>query len=100
MWCSFAPDAGYPRRPRLLIAAITLTPPGQVGSATRMMTPPPPGRPPFAARTRRTRHMTRLLRGVMSAVLLLPLVAVPSAHATADLQDTAVGKAKFTVTNT
>ena len=40
--------------------------------------------------------MTRLLRGVMSAVLLLPLVAVPSAHATADVQ----GKAKFTVTNT
>ena len=40
--------------------------------------------------------MTRLLRGVMSAVLLLPLVAVPSAHATADAQ----GKAKFTVTTT
>lgn len=40
--------------------------------------------------------MTRLLRGVMSAVLLLPLVAVPSAHATADVQ----GKAKFTVTTT
>lgn len=40
--------------------------------------------------------MTRLLRGVMSAVLLLPLVAVPSANATADVQ----GKAKFTVTTT
>jgi hypothetical protein len=40
--------------------------------------------------------MTRLLRGVMSAVLLLPLVAVSSANATADVQ----GKAKFTVTTT
>lgn len=40
--------------------------------------------------------MTRLLRGVMSAVLLLPLVAVPSANATADVQ----GKAEFAVTTT
>ncbi len=38
--------------------------------------------------------MTRLLRGVMSAVLLLPLVAVSSADATAGAQ----GKAEFTVT--
>ncbi|KOV79413.1 hypothetical protein ADL03_36930 [Nocardia sp. NRRL S-836] len=37
--------------------------------------------------------MTRLLRGVMSAALLLPLVAVPSANATA-------GPAGFTVTTT
>ncbi len=44
--------------------------------------------------------MTRLLRGVMSAVLLLPLVAAPSAHATADSQGADLGKAKFTVTNT
>lgn len=40
--------------------------------------------------------MTRLLRGVMSAVLLLPLVAVSSANATADAQ----GKARFAVTTT
>lgn len=40
--------------------------------------------------------MTRLLRGVMSAVLLFPLVAVPSANATADVR----GKAGFAVTTT
>ncbi len=40
--------------------------------------------------------MTRLLRGVMSAALLLPPVAVSPANATAEL----AGKAKFTVTTT
>ncbi|MFS8100865.1 BNR repeat-containing protein [Lentzea alba] len=44
--------------------------------------------------------MTRLLRGVMSAVLLMPLVATPSANATADIQGSDLGKAKFTVTAT